>query len=291
MDDLNIRRFSISNGVGHTIDLNNKNDILFINPNGLGFSDEVNYYRIGRQFLPLNDDYAQGEITGTLLFAAPNSYTRYYNFIQFISQAPLTLSYTIEDKVYYRRVKVQSIEKTEKDIQQYLLCQVTFKCLTLFYRLVEEYIAGDSTEDDEPQTYQHKEYDYFYNYTYGGQVSQTVTIVSDTAVDSPCKIFIYGPAVNPMWSHLLNNRTIETGKYNGTIPHGHYLVINSADVPYSINEYDENSDLVSDRYAGCDFSTERFFFLKLGTNRISISHEGSEQVALKVEARLEYESV
>lgn len=285
MDDLNIRRFSISNGVGHTIDLNNKNDILFINPNGLGFSDEVNYYRIGKQFLPLNDDYAQGEITGTLLFAAPNSYTRYYNFIQFISQAPLTLSYTIEDRVYYRHVKVQSIEKSEKDIQQYLLCQVTFKCLTLFYRTVMEYIHGGGSVDDG------KKYDYEYNYTYSGYISQTVTIESDTTVDSPCKIYIYGPAVNPMWYHALNSRTIETGKYNGSIPQGHYLAINSADVPYSINEYDENDELVSDRYAFCDFSTERFFFLKLGSNRISISHEGSEQVALKVEARLEYESV
>lgn len=285
MADLNVRRFSISNSVGHTIDLNDENDILFINPSGLGFTDEVNYYRIGRQFLPLNDDYAQGEITGTLLFAAPNSYTRYYNFIQFISHTPLTLSYTIEDMVYYRQVKVQSIEKTEKGIQQYLLCQVTFKCLTPFYRTVMEYVSDDMPVDDG------KTYDYKYNYTYGGYVPQTVAIVSDTTVDSPCKIYIFGPAINPMWSHILNNRTIETGKYNGTIPEGHYLVISSADIPYSINEYDEDNELVSDRYAYCDFGTERFFFLKLGTNRISVSHDGSEHVALKVEARLEYESV
>lgn len=285
MSNLNVRRFSISNSVGHTIDLNSKDDVLFINPSGLGFTDEINYYRIGRQFLPLNDDYAQGEITGTLMFAPPNSYTKYYNFMRFAAHAPLTLSYTIEGVTYYRQVKLHSIEKTEKGIQQYLPCQVTFRCLTLFYRPVEEYVAGGGTEDDG------KEYDYHYDYTYSGRISQTVTITSDTTVDSPCKIFIYGPAVNPMWSHLLNNRTIETGKYNGTIPEGHYLVINSTDVPYSINEYDENNELVSDRYAGCDFSTERFFFLKLGTNRISISHEGSEQVALKVDARLEYESV
>ena len=94
-----------------------------------------------------------------------------------------------------------------------------------------------------------------------------------------------------MWRHYLNSKLVESGAYAGTIPAGHTLVIDSTTIPYSILEYDGAGRVVADRYPLCDFSTARFFMLQVGSNSISISHDGTNSIGLKVEAQLRYESV
>ena len=45
------------------------------------------------------------------------------------------------------------------------------------------------------------------------------------------------------------------------------------------------------RYQLCDFTTERFFHLKYGSNRISVSHDGLNTVKMMVEGKISYETV
>ncbi|GFI45643.1 hypothetical protein IMSAGC019_00955 [Lachnospiraceae bacterium] len=116
-------------------------------------------------------------------------------------------------------------------------------------------------------------------------------IDSDSHGDSPCKVTVYGPCTNPVWKHYVNNVLYETGRYEGNIPDGHKLVIDTTQIPYSITERGVSDEVVADRYQMCDFTTERFFHLQYGSNRISVVHEGLNVLNVMVEGRISYETV
>ncbi len=119
----------------------------------------------------------------------------------------------------------------------------------------------------------------------------TLMIDSDSHGDSPCKVTVYGPCTNPVWKHYVNNVLYETGRYEGSIPDGHKLVIDTTQIPYSITERGVSDEVVADRYQMCDFTTERFFHLQYGSNRISVVHEGLNILNVMVEGRISYETV
>ena len=104
-------------------------------------------------------------------------------------------------------------------------------------------------------------------------------------------LMVYGPCTNPVWKHYVNNVLYETGKYEGSIPDGHKLVIDTTQIPYSITERGVSDEVVADRYQMCDFTTERFFHLQYGSNRISVVHEGLNVLNVMVEGRISYETV
>ena len=136
-----------------------------------------------------------------------------------------------------------------------------------------------------------KIYPYTYDYAYSDVSYNSVEIESDSYEDSPCRITIQGPCINPVWKHYVNNVLYETGAYMGTVSADHKLVIDTTKLPYSITERGAGDDVVADRYQLCDFTTERFFHLQHGANRISVSHEGINTLNVIVEGRISYETV
>ena len=99
------------------------------------------------------------------------------------------------------------------------------------------------------------------------------------------------PLHEPGMETLCNNVLYETGRYEGSIPDGHKLVIDTTQIPYSITERGVSDEVVADRYQMCDFTTERFFHLQYGSNRISVVHEGLNILNVMVEGRISYETV
>lgn len=89
----------------------------------------------------------------------------------------------------------------------------------------------------------------------------------------------------------MDNELFETGRYEGLIMADHKLVVDATGIPYSITERGAADDIVADRYQLCDFTTERFFHLKHGSNRISVSHDGLNTVKMMVEGKISYETV
>ena len=68
-------------------------------------------------------------------------------------------------------------------------------------------------------------------------------------------------------------------------------MIDTMSIPYSIREYTIDNKLIDDLYEKSDFSTERFVMLGCGNNRITFTHETSEQMKIYMEGAIEYESV
>lgn len=280
-----MKRLILINGKGKQYDLLDVELSPTFQISGLGFTDDTDYARVGNTFIPLEETTAQGVLGISLLFLN-SADARYQEFTKFTRNNPLTLLYENNRGTYYFPCRIRSIEKTDRKGYDAYGCSAEFILTGYPYEVVSGFNSGEIGEG--------KNYGstgYQYDYTYSNDIVNTVILSSKSLVESACIITIYGEVVNPVWRHYVESVFVESGAYNGTIPEGHYLVIDSKSFPQSIIEYDEIGNVVADRYQLCDFSTERFMKINEGVNRYSISHDGVEAVKMKVVAYIEYETV
>lgn len=277
-----MRTFTLLDKDGVSYNLTEKTTAFFYDVEGLGYTRDVEYQRIGDRFESVRDSLAQGIIEGVIRFRQPDAYQKYFAFVQFCQNTPLRLVYTPLTTPYYRDGTVTSISKTEGS-DGMLSCTVKFSAASPFYKVLYEYNPGVITGG--------KEYTYEYDYVYSNSIAGTVVLQSDSYLNCPTKITIYGYAVNPAWRHYVNNVLVSTGKINATIEAGHKVVIDTTTTPYSIKQFDMSNALISDLYQLSDFSTGRFVTLQNGRNAVSVAHDGSNLLQLGVEARIEYASV
>lgn len=279
-----MRKFVLTNAIGESWNLQDKNKAFFASPEGLGWADATEYVRAGSFYQPLELLWEQRAIAGSLFFLK-KPYKTYFEFVRFASKSPLTLTYTtVTGATYNVKCRLSTIEKTELNEYRILECPVTFTALGLFYKIVTEYNDGSVTSGG-------KAYDYEYDFVYTNDIAESVSIQSDSMEDSPCKVIIYGPCTNPIWRHYVNGQLIALGSMTGEVGSGRMLVVDSTEIPYSITEQDLAGNLTADRYQLCNFDTDRFIFLQNGSNVITISHDGVETCPLRVEAHISYESV
>ncbi len=277
-----IRKFRLINGEGVSWDLNARTS-FFHSIGGFGYQDGTQYEQIGTDFIPLEELFSQGVMTGRIFFGGRNAYVNYRAFSRFVRAVPLTLVYEMEEAF---RIPVRMTEIAKSELitgGAGLDCEVAFTATGLFYKNVSGYSGTLSIGG--------KIYPYEYTYAYADVTQNTLMIDSDSHGDSPCKVTVYGPCTNPVWKHYVNNVLYETGRYEGNIPDGHKLVIDTTQIPYSITERGVSDEVVADRYQMCDFTTERFFHLQYGSNRISVVHEGLNVLNVMVEGRISYETV
>lgn len=280
-----MRRFYLTNASGEEYDLQDRTKVVLVQPSGFGFDEQNTFQQIGNSFVSLDANYSQKTISGSIVCLGEDPYKTYYEFARFLSKAPLTLRYIpTEGMEYYLKLKVTSFEKAEVEYVDAMIANITFTALSTFYKTLSAYNKGEVEGGT-------KKYDYTYNYEYSDEVAQTIVLQSDSSLPSPVKLTIYGPATNPRWSHYINGKLVEEGLFNGTVASGNKLIVDNTSVPFKINEYTNSGELVADRYQLCDFSTERFMYAGRGSNRFSISHDGSEVLAMSVETNIEYETV
>ena len=277
-----MRKFKLMNGEGRFYDLSAR-ESFFHSIGGFGYSDSTQFEQIGTDFIPLEEIFSQGELKGCIFFGSVEPYKQYREFAKFVRTTPLTLIYQTDEEY---RVSVRLLEIDKSELMNGgigLNCEVVFTAMGLFYKSITKlsdtlYIGG-------------KIYPYMYSYSYADISQNTLLIDSDSHADSPCRISICGPCINPVWKHYVDNVLYETGAYSGTISDGRKLVIDTTMMPYSITERGSGDEIVADRYQMCDFTTERFFHLQYGSNRISVVHEGLNAVSVIVEGKISYETV
>lgn len=274
---------TLKNAKGEAYDLLDTTSVCMAMVSGLGFDEDIDYFSIGSNHKLLNRRTKQKSIHGTLFFNGQSPYKDYFNFVRFVRNSPLILTYTTFE-AFSIEVDAIEVSKAELTENNHLRSTIKLSSRSLWYRLVSKYL--EPIEEIEEHVYP-----YVYPETYPIEQIGAVSIESDSVNDSPTKITIYGEAISPVWRQYVNSKLVASGAYSGTIPAGHKIVIDATTMPYSILEYDGSGRVVADRYPLCDFSTERFFFLKNGKNMISVAHGGTTELAMKVEGKLEYASV
>lgn len=274
-----IRKFELNNALGQTYNLNDSNKSFFHDIKGLGQEHKVTYVQLGTRFIKEKDLLSQKNIQGTIFF---KTYEEYQNFSNFIQHKPLTLIYKSAD-TYSISVSIDKLEKSERGTGG-LYCRISFKSLGTFYKNVIIENMHDTSMIG-------KTYPSTYPYTYKDRTNGIIEIESDSILESPTRINIFGPYTNPSYTQYLNGKLLRNGKINVTIPEGNKLVIDTTQIPYSIQEYTIDNVFVENLYDKSDFETERFILLQYGKNKLSFVHEASEALRISVEARIEYESV
>lgn len=275
-----MREFYLINGNGIKYSLMDVGHWLY-KPKNLGANFSNKYEQIDSDFVRTRRIAKPKDPKGKILFTGKNKYEDYYNFIMFLAVEPLTLLYKSND-LYRAKVDLKEIDKTEIE-GGILECDITFKRCSRWYREV-------TILNDEPET-GGKIYPYKYIYKYMEYEAQQATFDSDSGYDSKMKLTIFGPVENPIWKHYLNNELIATGKIFASVRTGRRIVIDGTKIPPSIREMDNSGKVIRDLYQYSDFDTQRFFNIKMGRNRITVEHDGSNSLGLAVEARLEYETV
>ena len=327
------RHFKLVNSSGEELDLTSR-DIFLHEPSGLGFEENNDFRQIG-DFWSLNKtNRNQGAVNGTLIFTdlmGDDPYDLYWRFSQFILKTPLTLKYNPrgpivepeegEPETYYRRtVRVSSLEKSEKDLTGCLRCAVVFSCYTPWFNAYNaEFIQGASGDDTitgwvwgdtgglsplifEPSNQQEEDGAHRTQFGYESPRGFNITI-GDIPVDCPIKLTIYGPLLNPSWTHSIitenDGETIETvigsGGFNSsstvTLADGDKLVIDGTSGSYAIYQINANGTQ-QDLYSKRDFGLPCFLSLKNGINKIQVSSStGDFATHIEIERHVYYATV
>lgn len=127
-----MRKFKLYNSLGTAYDISVSGTAFLSSPQGLGFSMDRKYSRIGNAYVRDYYRLAQGTIRGTLVL---NGYSQFQTLIGFIASEGLTLEYTpIENGTAYKRdVDFASITKTELTAGGVLECEIEISCKTMWY--------------------------------------------------------------------------------------------------------------------------------------------------------------
>lgn len=277
-----MRQFKLKNALGIEYDLTDIRHFLCY-PSGLGQKYDVEYENIGYMYVKTEDVLRQKEIEGKMRFA---DYKEYQEFALFIQHKPLVLEYTAYG-TYYMDVSVDYLEKSEIGVLG-LTPEIRISGLTSWYKIIRmENVQGTDNG---------KIYPYTYPYSYSDFSSGEIEIHSDSAILSPCKIYLLGPCMNPSWSHYLNGNRVLTGKLGSAdnpciIEEGKRVIVDNTGSVYSIREYDTNGNMIRNLYDMSDFSTKRFVSLGYGENRITYQHEGANEMRAIIEGRITYAGI
>lgn len=205
-----MRKFYIEDHKGERIPLNNENGIFLYNPSGLGLEYSNDYADSESGFfMRTRDKVSQSETSFTLVFPPKvyctseyEPYERYRKFLDWLYAAeelfliyrPYGIDAFDPSDAYYKKIDLQSIEKTELD--KYGSLQPTVSVLPLTPWYLPAPININFGEDDETAMRYTFEYNEDLHYGVGSQ-DYTAEITAKGHIPSAVKVTFRGEATNP----------------------------------------------------------------------------------------------
>lgn len=267
------RQFYLENSLGKKYELTNKNFKQFLNePEGLGFSKNLNVLRIGNDELITDEQYSMPSISGEVLFYdnLENAYQDYLEFINFVRYSPLKLYYLPPNMLfpYYIECSITQVDKSEYQRVGYLSCPVTFYGYTLWQNSQESNLVVSNSENKDG-----KYYELIRPYHYAGNSLNSIEINNTGDVPIGFVFEVVGSVTNPRLIASQNGVAYGQLKLNGTFD---YVRVDSNDLTESI--YLENNGTVitnplsyQDLSIADGVSDITFFKLKIGESKLSFS--------------------
>ena len=307
-----MRYIKLKNSAGAEYDITSKN-ALFHDIQGLGFSEDGQYKAIGDVWVLNSVSNQQSPISGDICFGyEEDPYGTFNTFANFIRETPLTFLYFpkgLTGKCYRKRVRVSSLEKGELNEYGVLDCPVEFLPQTPWYTEVSQETSASEVDVDTPGwvwggtslTSLPLVFEPSSDVTkrrarFRGEYIKFVQLESDTSKKNPVKLTLYGPLVNPFWTHYVNGELIASGGFvasqDVSIGENEMLVIDNTDGKYSIKVYRKDStEVLRDIYRLRNFNLPCFFYMQKGSNQFVISSSDGRVNQIKAEGHVYYDTV
>lgn len=267
-----MREFKLVNSTGAEWNMMRR-DGFFHMPFGFGYARNISTLRAGNTWLISDEILTQKTPSGEMVFL---TYKAFQDFVSFISKdEPLYLMYKPMQTWYRCRCKVQQLDKGDMTYPGVLICPIMFSCFGTWSELVTTYQSALDLGEG-------KVYDYSYPYQYADTSIYTADIKNGD-LESPVKLHIFGPVVNPAWALIHNGENIASGRVNVTIPEGNKLIVDANPATMEIAEYTRNNIWVADRYQSSDFSTARFIYAPPGASTITATSASGGAISLIAE--------
>ena len=236
-----VREFKLVNEKGQEYSLMDiYNHCLLTDPSGLGYSYITEYEQLGNTFVTNLRKFEQGQISGTANFL---SYDNYKNLIDFIEASEsLRFSYKIPfqngQKEYFKDVQIQSISKTQKQINGIISETVTFDCLSLWY---EENTITYTVEQLENEI----RWDFEWDSRFSDYASRTLQYINQGHIEAPVYIEIDGNVVNPVIELYVDGELYQTVEVKTTIAQYEKLIYDTRENQFTIAKQNTDGTLQS----------------------------------------------
>ena len=255
-----MRRFQLVNENGQVYQLINDSSKAFLwQPSGLGFQVDKEYMESDGFFFEMNSAVGQVAKQGTLVFYGSDPYTEYTTFMNFISRSKsLRLAYAPKQNWYYVDIDIESVQKSEIELDGTLQCSISMLPKTPLYLPYEMNIdlSGDLGESI-------KQYDYKYNYVYSNTaVAGEIEFEIPAQMNSGLEMTIYGEISAPVVTFYVGNEIIGRVDLSAiSIQGGEYVKYSSIPLSAGIYLYSDGTETDITEQIGLSASIPTFFLL------------------------------
>lgn len=308
-----MRYIKLKNSAGVEYDITSKN-ALFHDIQGLGFSEDGDYKAIGDVWVLNSVSSQQSPISGDICFGyEEDPYGTFNTFANFIRETPLTFLYFpkgLGGTCYMKRVRVSSLEKGELNEYGVLDCPVEFLPQTPWYEEVSietsasekdvstpGWVWGGTSPTSLPLVFEPSTDDGTKRKArFRGEYIKSVQVKSNTSKKNPVRLTLFGPLMNPFWSHYVDGKLVSSGGFVASetvsVGENEKLVIDNTDGKYSLKICRaDTGELLRDVYRLRNFNLPCFFYMQEGNNQFVISSSDGRVNQIKVEGHMYYDTV
>lgn len=264
-----MRQFALLNSNGQRYLLQNGTTNVFLwQPSGLGFQYDREYMESEGFFFKMTSSVSQVAKTGILVFHGKDPYADYKALMDFIGGSKdLRLAYAPKNTWYYVDIDIESVQKSEIELDGTLQCQINMLPKTPIYLPNEINIdlSGDLGESIKQYKYDSEfgDYAYKYDYTYSNTATAgEIEFDIPAQMDSGLEITINGEISAPVLTFYVGDDIIGKVDLSSiSIESGDYVKYSSIPLRAGIYEYIDGvkHDITAQIGLSADYPT--FFML------------------------------
>lgn len=232
-----VREFKLVNEKGQEYSfMDIENYALLTEPSGLGYGYDTQYQQLGNTYIESLRDIQQGQILGTVNFLKYENYANLVNFIE--GSETIRLSYIIPysdgtNKEYFKDINIQSLTKTQLQINGVLTESITFDCLSLWYE------ENTVIYKIEPQINEIR-WDFLWDSRFTDYNTRYLQYINQGHVEAPVYIEIDGHVINPKIELYVEGVLYQTVKVNVNIAEYEKLLYDTRENQFYIGK--QNTD-------------------------------------------------
>lgn len=255
-----MRQFYFVNNDGQRYQLQNGTTKTFLwQPGGLGFGYDTSYKESDGFFFNMNTSVEQVAKTGVLVFHGTDPYSDYKALMDYLAKSTgLRLAYAPKNNWYYVDIDVESVDKTEIELDGTLQCSIVMMPKTPFYLPYEMNIdlSGDLGTSI-------KQYDYKYDYVYSNTaVAGEIEFEIPAQMDSGLEITIPGAISAPSMEFFANGVKIgEIDLTSISVQVGEYVRYSSIPISAGVYLYSGGAEADITAQIGLNADYPTFFLL------------------------------